>query len=627
MNMKKGKKMMKKVVFLICCALLVMTVSIPMALSDAEAVGHYDIPGTYLGGCDVCHDFINGEYAGTGNLRWVKSEIDWPVGGPVEYTGVTYTKLEDLPLPADGTLADGNNSDIDGPCEVCHTSTTYHIGGAGDPLNPRHYAGENCTRCHPHFADNQVNYFEPVFKGPQSHTTHLSDLKGPIFNNEPGDPCLQCHDAGSFSLFIDGQPKATTTVCDPCHSPDGAFDGSADAKAKWENAVYEANGTDLKTGNANWCASCHDGGTSAVYGVAAPDVAGDDSSWGYNVTGHGAEAVVCEDCHDLAVAHIDKDARTYSATSSPNNYQSGYRLNEGMAVPRNGENHPIAFRLCTGCHLYTDVTGPESKFRDDGSGQQYHDTHLNLFPAFIAADSDFSSPPTCIGGDGICVDSAMTCVNCHNVHGARNPAMIRDGELMSTPGTDDKEPGFEFYWLEGDGATQTTVLGDSRYGSLVCGTVPILTNNHSCFGCHASGRLTWFRNPTGQQGITLDAVWTEDTSDLVKTVFDINPPQAFRVKARFTVAGTSGPYFVQIANSAVGNSPSMPGPDWSFPLAKQGNAGNGTFEVQWQGTIPATAGDGSPAKVRIRIYVFDTQGGTLLDQDEMLWDFSTADLP
>lgn len=615
---------MKKAVFVISYAFLALLLSIPMGLSNAHAIGHYGIPGTYLGGCDVCHDFISGEYAGTGNLRWVKSSIDWPVGGLVEFTGVTYTKTDDLPLPADGTLADGNNSDLDGPCEVCHTTTIYH-NNIGDPLNPRHYAGEHCTTCHPHFKDDMENYFEPTLVGPQSHATHLSDLKGPRFDIQYGtDACIQCHKSGNFSLFIDDQPKATTTVCDPCHSPSGAFDGSAEAKAKWENAVYEENGTDLQPGNENWCATCHDDGTSVVYGADAPSVTGNNSSWGYNHTGHGNYDVVCEDCHDLSVLHTDGEARTYSASASQNNYRTGYRLNEDMAVPRNGEVHPVAFRLCTNCHLYTDITGNDSNFRDDGTGQQYHEMHLNWWPAWIASDSDFDG----VGcTSGACQDSAMTCVNCHNVHGPPNPAMIRHGELMSTPGTSDKVPALDFYWYKADGTTETTVFGESRYGSLICGLIPNASVNNVCSGCHPTGRLTWFRNPQGPQGITLDAVWTTNTSDVTKKEFDISPPEAFRVHASFTLGGTSGPYFVQITNSAVGNSVSMSGPDWSFPLNKQGTVGSGTFEVQWQGAIPATAGDGSPAKVLMRIYVYDTQGGTLLDQDEMTWDFSTADLP
>jgi hypothetical protein len=643
------KNAMKKVVNLISYGILGMLLAAFSAPSPAYAIGHYGIPGTYLGGCDVCHDFVHGVYEptpelpGTGNLRWVKSTIEWPSG--TVYSGVTYTQQEDLTAPFDGTMADGNDADLDGPCEVCHTTTHYH---SNTPDGTTHYDGEYCITCHPHFTDDLENYFQPQFTGSQAHDTHWTDLKGPLLG---ASNCTACHYPTDYSLFADGQPLATTTVCDPCHSPGGVggFDGVGEydpldtpeddtwelahpdsvaygAKYNWKEGIYDEDGITLKDGKNDWCASCHDNGTSTVNAIYAPNVMGDNSIWGYNVTGHGKDAVRCTDCHipDLAVAHCDGEARTYSAPLA--NYRSGYRLNEDMAVPRYGEINPEAFRLCTtSCHDYVDVTGDESKFRDDGSQTQYHEIHLEWWPAWIASDSDFDGVDCFTGA---CQDSAMTCVNCHNVHGPPNPAMIRHGELMGTAGTSDRVPALDFYWLKADGTTHTTVLAESRYGSLICGLLPDASVNYVCSGCHTSERLTWFRNPAGQQGITLDAVWTTDTSDNTKTQFDINPPEAFRVHASFTLVGTgTGPYFVQIANSAVGNSSTMDGPDWSFPLTKQGTVGSGSFEVQWQGTIPATAGNGSPAKVIMRIYVYNYQGGTLLDQDEMTWDFSTADVP
>jgi len=587
---------------------VILAISVSLGLSNAYAIGHYGIPGTYLGGCDVCHDFINGGYApASGNLRWVRSTINWDGN---EYLGVTYTQTFDDTPPFDGTMADGNDSDLDGPCEVCHTSTSYHTN---TPDGKNHLDGQYCTACHPHFAEDITNYFQPSFTGTQSHTTHLTDPKGPQLGE---DNCTACHLSSDYTLFADGLPLSNTTVCDACHSPGGAFDGSADAKAKWEDAVYESNGTDLKPGNENWCASCHDAGTSTVAGVDAPDVMGNNVTWGYNHSGHGKYAVACQHCHDLAVTHTDGEARTYSA--SLDNYRSGYRLNEDMAVPRDGETHPVAFRLCTNCHVYTDITGNESNFRDDGTGGRYHDTHLNWWPAFIASDSDFDG----VGcSAGTCQDSAMTCVNCHNVHGPPNPAMIRHGELMSTPGTSDKVPALDFHWYKADGVTQTTVFGESRYGSLICGVFPDVSVNHVCSGCHSPGEeLKWYRNPVGPQGITLEAVWTTDLSNMTKTTF--YPTESIRYHARFTLIGTNGPYFVKVAKSGAGNTSSMPGTDWITSLSRQGTIGSGTYHITSDKTIPGVADPGSPAKLLIRIFVYDTGSATLLDQDEQTWNFS-----
>ncbi len=610
---------MKKSSHLLWCSLAAFALLIGLHTPKAQAIGHNGIPGTYEG-CIVCHDFINGVYEptpeqpGTGNLRWIRSSMEWPTG--VIHSGITYTKASE-PLPADGTLADGNDSDLDGPCEVCHTETNYHTN-TGDGL--AHFDGEDCTSCHPHFADDIDNFFQPVFTGTQSHATHLSadDPKGPQFEAVyPGDACTQCHNLGDYSLFSDGEPLATTGVCDPCHSPGGALDGSAEAKTKWVDAVYEENGVDLKAGNENWCATCHDGGSSIIYGAIAANVAGDNSTFGYNITGHGNYDVACEDCHDLTIAHLDGKQRTYSASSG--NYQVGYRLNQDMAVPRNGESHPQAFALCTECHVYSAIVGDQSNFRDDAMGLQFHDMHLVAFPTFIAADTDY---------DGT-IDSAPTCINCHNVHGPgpanAPPVMIRHGELISTPGTTDKVPAFDFHWYESLGGPETNLLLDSRYGTVLNSSTSDLSANGVCYGCHG-GELTYYRSPFGPTGIVLDAVYTSNLDDVAKTEF--YPGEDFRCHAEFTLTADEGTtYFVQIKNSGVGNTSSMPGTDWQYGLSKQGNVGPGSYDVYWQGSIPSEADPDSPAILIIKIYAYDTNTATLLDKDEKQWNFTIISAP
>ena len=464
---------------------LVLPILSLVGVPHVYAFGHFGIPGT-LEGCDVCHDFANGFYddPGSGNLRWVKSSIDWPEGtvlSPVKFTKFSST------LPADGTMADGNDSLLDGPCEVCHPATMNYHTSTGD--GTVHFDGQNCVACHPHFRDDIINYFEPHFTGPQSHTTHWTDPKGPQLGKEI---CTGCHLGGSdYSLFNDGKPLETTEACDECHSPDGGYDGVDDptvgAKPNWEEGIYEANGSDLKPGKENWCATCHDNGTSVVSDVSAPNVMGNDDTYGYNVSGHGRNPenyVDCSDCHDLTLVHTDADARTYSALSG--NYKNGYRLNKNMAVPRTVETHPQAFKLCTSCHTYTDITGPTSNFRSDDKNRKWHQEHLELFGSVPCSDSDFDG----VGcSTGICIDSAMTCIICHNVHGSPTPAMIRHGELISTPGTADKVPALDFRWYKADGSTQTTVLEESLWGGLFCATLPNVSYNHVCAGCHETKEL------------------------------------------------------------------------------------------------------------------------------------------
>jgi hypothetical protein len=199
-----------------------------------------------------------------------------------------------------------------------------------------------------------------------SHGTHFFEDKGPCFFEDKGPGlvldeigCYVCHAPGNLQcgpdapLFDDDpvpQPLATTAVCDPCHSPGGAYNGvtssgnSVGAKDNWQNGVYEGDGT-LQSGKERWCVGCHDdvpaNSKADGSGVDAPKVAGDNSTYGYYATGHGAHGLVkCLECHDAGKTHIDHEHRTYYAASNPNNYQAGYRLAKPMKVPRPNYGSP-----------------------------------------------------------------------------------------------------------------------------------------------------------------------------------------------------------------------------------------------------------------------------------------------
>jgi hypothetical protein len=611
--------------FLIMVIPLIALIAIGIVSGNVYALGHYGIGGS-VADCNICHDFAGGWYntPASGNLRWVKS--------PIVYPGVISPNVYFVSFsgPANsGILADAT-APINGPCEVCHTTTSYY-NKTGTGFS--HFPGANCVSCHPHFVSDIVNYFEPRFIGTQAHMTHFNDPKGPQLGSSA---CSSCHDPGfsrngsGQALFADGEPLATTNVCNPCHSKGGAFDGVDDsvigAKPNWADCVYEPEDPPdtppwpyrLKAGKENWCAGCHDSGTSVISSVSAPNVMGNNTSYGYNVNGHGDKDVKCADCHDLVALHTDGNARTFSASASPNNYRAGYRLNEDMAVPRYGQIHPAAFRLCTNCHVYTEITGGTSNFRDDAKVRQYHEMHLNWWPASLDCDSDFDAPVDC--NSITCADSAMTCIVCHNVHGANgNQVMIRHGELISTP-TMDKVPALDFHWYEADGVTPTTVFEDSYYGGLKCGLKQDLGYNHVCAGCHATGELKWYRTPGGPLGVTVDAVWTSDYSDVAKTVFAVG--EQIRYHVRFTIIG-AGSYFMK---SPTGTSKAMQtsGAAWSTLLGKTGTLAAGTHEWTWDKTIPAAATPGSGAKVTVRINMLTGSGGTLMDFDKKTYNFSIA---
>jgi len=129
------------------------------------------------------------------------------------------------------------------------------------------------------------------------------------------------------------------------------------------------------------------------------------------------------------------------------------------------------FALCFTCHDYVKLLGPtapyQTNFQDDGINR--HLSHVSSGRACWDSDLDYLQVPdeiiidninAAFVGDSI-IDSRMSCPACHNVHGSPNPAMIRHGELISTPGTHDKSPALSFRWYKADGYTPA-IFRDER---------------------------------------------------------------------------------------------------------------------------------------------------------------------
>jgi len=339
----------------------------------------------------------------------------------------------------------------------------------------------------------------------------------------------------SFASGVDSNGNGNieldeTDVCDTCHGPDGFYDGVDDpdigAKNNWDDGVYDSGA--LKIFKEQWCAGCHDTGTSTVHGVDAPPVAGDGDTWGYFASGHGrSHNIKCTRCHDTTSVHMDGEPRTYAFNSSyygPTEsgvaYAAGYRLldvdgdvplmipaNYGITFSYNaGLIRDTAFRLCFDCHdpskLFdnTPGDGTDSNFKASlpnpprnysyawGSGGDINE-HVNHIMAYtgLSSDSDWDSETQGPGGLGSGCDSLTACSTCHNVHGAvgiygsTNEAMVRDGTLVGRAGY-----GFSYViedlgsggypWVTSTGATQSTSTG------------AIFRNNtaNMCGGCHGS---------------------------------------------------------------------------------------------------------------------------------------------
>jgi len=328
-----------------------------------------------------------------------------------------------------------------------------------------------CVRCHGHEAgtlyDPDATF--PYTAGTQAsqgrgttipHSTHTESSLGispPSAGDDdkrgPGIYCSVCHNITSMPTFksgtdSDGNGMITldeTDVCDDCHSPGGAYNGvnstgdSVGAKDNWKTGgVYNADNS-LKEGKEKWCSGCHDAqqsisnpiGTPTTY---APNVVGDNSTYGFWATGHGKSINNCLECHDANKKHFDHEHRTYEIDEATgdvvNPWGDSYRLRTTNTVANE--------QLCLKCHDQGALRneGGQSNFKRVNSGHNIHIWSNTLSSKL--ADTDY---------DGV-LDSRPGCVTCHNVHGSKSHKMTRTGELASTPGTDDRTPSVDLLYLK-----------------------------------------------------------------------------------------------------------------------------------------------------------------------------------
>jgi len=267
----------------------IFTIFLSWGVASADFHNGYD--------CADCHDMT----ASTGNASLVAECAPWsPPDSPPCTTGRPVTFLGD----EDPWDYDYGAPDYEGICEACHTTAKYYRNdGSGQPHPPvpcpdetdpvtvcpdgtppgtGGEPGSDCMLCHSHCqqfshcGDPQLGCHESV-----SHDIHTKvSAKGP-------DPlvCVDCHALGIAGDRYNADNMAAFGVCDPCHSPGGAYDGVNDAtigaKNCW-NEVYELDGVTLKAGKEKWCAGCHDGVILDATIVDTPDATFDpDIDWTY----------------------------------------------------------------------------------------------------------------------------------------------------------------------------------------------------------------------------------------------------------------------------------------------------------------------------------------------------------
>ncbi|MDY6836039.1 MAG: cytochrome c3 family protein [Chloroflexota bacterium] len=489
---------------------------------------HYrhNTQGTFLS-CVACHV----SHGTSATMDQYSSAVPWPDG-----TRTTSDSER-------SSLLHSNNRGVCARCHINQDGKVYMHGGG---------AGSGCESCHGHSDGyNGQSYYGTT----QSHATHTEDmLKGP----NPSLQCIDCHDTDNYPTFNDGQGKADTNVCDECHSVGGVGGGSDEAKGYWSSGAYSS--PTLQVGKDRWCITCHDDDPALINGVNAPNIAGDDTTYGYFVTGHGKSEwnKKCTDCHDSELAHIDGVQPTYDGVVD--SYNNGYRLSQSggyaMQYPRaTGSFSADDFRLCFSCHYELDVLGvpddyaywqgfaepsdysqtlpagstPPTNFRNDETWGFYYGSaggFTNVHWDHIVGMSTFDCVDTTFSGS---FDSAMSCVSCHNPHGTKdstgNPtAQMTRGDLDISFGQ----------YSAGSGNYGYGYIGSNDYNDS--------TPDLSCWACHSSGagtdpgpgtryyRLPWITptvvNSTGfgdtdnmnddsiSTGSTLDAGTTELILDL-----------------------------------------------------------------------------------------------------------------
>jgi hypothetical protein len=207
-----------------------------------------------------------------------------------------------------------------------------------------------------------------------------------------------------------------------------------------------------------------------------------------------------------------------------------------------------------------------------------------------------------------------------------NTVMIRDGLLISNPGTENKVPAFDFKLYVGDCVTvgaQTDNHDLSRWGTLVCGSAASQLNvNNVCWGCHAGGTIKYYREPT----LTVKLLKIADPStdaDITSVPVGGTDPSV-RYKVEFTAAGPPNHVYVRTHPSLAKaeNAPTF-SPVWSTLLPGAANVQIGTYvwatdilPTAWDKTIPSSATPGTgAARVMIPLGMYNQSGGTLLDYD------------
>ena len=161
----------------------------------------------------------------------------------------------------------------------------------------------------------------------------------------------------------------------------------------------------------------------------APDVVGDNQTWGYYVTGHRFD---CAYCHDLNSDHIDGETADsiydyFISTDNPTGFRLYSDPGYGLQLPYDTyvAGPTGSFALCYQCHDEAVIT------QDEGAAFLV----TNFAEELVSGTTIENLHLYHVGGPGSNMTPIVfhgTCVLCHDPHGQANPAMTRTdmGDFM-----------------------------------------------------------------------------------------------------------------------------------------------------------------------------------------------------
>jgi predicted CxxxxCH...CXXCH cytochrome family protein len=412
----------------------------------------------YAYACTACHNGL-----GSGVVSHADNQVNLAFGTILNGTtiGATYNQGNTHPV--------GNGF---GNCTAtyCHgTGTPALTGGAnqaGAPNLPtwNDNTTNRCGSCHGG-PGGSTNYPGKASDYPTSgaHARHMSDVIGPRIT-----ACTDCHTADTSSTHVDGKVDlrtrfdntaattlALTQTCDPCHGS-----GVATAKTNWSTVASVD------------CLTCHGSTPAYTYanatGRVAPNMAGDNSTYGANVRGHNRPTAsgvypvtgnpaanrTCDSCHNLAIAHIDgTDNTTYT----------GNRLLDNV---NNVTPITTVSGLCAACHTNAG-TSPATKKDINTHGNAGYTGRLEA------------------------VFTGLNCAQCHEPHGMVNVStgttgvnlwMINPTITVTTGVTVSPVRLFAK-----SGANSFNAYDPGAGGELNASLYTTNANDQLCVACHANG--------------------------------------------------------------------------------------------------------------------------------------------